>query len=111
MDELFDLSGKVAVVTGASSGLGRQGALALAQRGAKVIAVARRAEALAKLENDIVQNPSSSGGKADISQSVPSSIRQFAEALSGIAKAMNRARLTAFGFRLTPHRHALVPAT
>lgn len=58
MDDLFDLTGKVAIVTGASSGLGRQGALALARNGAKVIAVARRAEALASLESeDIVAVP------------------------------------------------------
>lgn len=52
MDTLFDLEGRVAVVTGASSGLGRQGALALARYGAKVVAVARRAEPLATLECD-----------------------------------------------------------
>src|SRR3989442_13542277 len=34
---MFDLSGKVAVVTGASRGLGRQDALTLAQAGADVV--------------------------------------------------------------------------
>ena len=43
---LFDLSGRVACVTGASSGLGQQAASALAAAGAQVIGVARRAEAL-----------------------------------------------------------------
>jgi len=46
---LFDLTGKVACVTGASSGLGRQAALTLAAAGAKVVGVARRADALASL--------------------------------------------------------------
>ena len=46
---LFDLTGRVACITGASSGLGRQAAVALAGAGAKVVAVARRAEALADL--------------------------------------------------------------
>ena len=46
MNALFDISGKVACVTGASSGLGRQAATLLAQAGAQVVGVARRAEEL-----------------------------------------------------------------
>ncbi|MEM8851319.1 MAG: SDR family oxidoreductase [Pseudomonadota bacterium] len=41
-----DLSGHVAVVTGASSGLGRRAALVLARAGARVVSVARRRESL-----------------------------------------------------------------
>lgn len=47
--ELFDLSGTTAVVTGASSGLGRRAALVLAAAGANVVAGARRADRLAEL--------------------------------------------------------------
>lgn len=43
---LFDLTGFVACVTGASSGLGRQAASALAAAGAQVVGVARRDAAL-----------------------------------------------------------------
>lgn len=46
-DPIFDLAGKVACVTGASSGLGRACAMALAQAGARVVSVARRGDALA----------------------------------------------------------------
>lgn len=42
----FDINGKVACVTGASSGIGRAMATAFAEAGAKVVGVARRAEAL-----------------------------------------------------------------
>lgn len=46
-DALFDLSGKVALVTGASGGLGLHFAQLLARRGAHVILAARRVDALA----------------------------------------------------------------
>ena len=44
--QLFDLSGRVACVTGASAGLGQRAATVLAAAGAKVVGVARRAEML-----------------------------------------------------------------
>lgn len=44
---LFDLAGKTACVTGASSGLGRHAASVLAASGARVIGVARRRDQLA----------------------------------------------------------------
>lgn len=53
---LFDLSGKVALVTGASSGLGRQAAIALAAAGAKVVGIARRKSALAETKALIGDN-------------------------------------------------------
>jgi len=45
--DLFDLTGKVACVTGASSGLGKRVATTLAAAGAHVVGIARRADALA----------------------------------------------------------------
>ena len=45
-DDLFSLTGRVACVTGASSGLGRHAALVLARAGARVVGVARREAAL-----------------------------------------------------------------
>jgi NAD(P)-dependent dehydrogenase (short-subunit alcohol dehydrogenase family) len=46
----FDLSGAVAVVTGASSGLGRRFAVDMAERGAVVVGVARRRALLEEVE-------------------------------------------------------------
>jgi 3-oxoacyl-[acyl-carrier protein] reductase len=57
---LFDLSGAVALVTGASSGLGRRFALVLAQNGASVVLVARRKERLDALAVEIED----AGGRA-----------------------------------------------
>ena len=46
MSDFGGLEGRAALVTGASSGLGRRAAVVLARAGANVVAVARRAEAL-----------------------------------------------------------------
>ncbi len=58
--EIFDLKDRVALITGASSGLGRRFAEGLAANGAAVALVARRADRLKALQAKIEK----SGGKA-----------------------------------------------
>jgi 3-oxoacyl-[acyl-carrier protein] reductase len=58
--EMFRLKGRVALVTGASSGLGVQFARALAENGAAIALVARRADRLKALKDEI----EGKGGKA-----------------------------------------------
>ena len=55
------LDGRVALVTGASRGIGRAAAMALAEAGAHVIAVARTVGALEELDDDIRSLGSSNG--------------------------------------------------
>jgi short-subunit dehydrogenase len=57
-------AGKTALITGASSGIGAETARLLAQKGLKVILVARRMEKLEQLADEIIQ----SGGTARIIQ-------------------------------------------
>ena len=57
---MASLSEKVAIITGASSGIGEATALALAAQGAQVVIVARRGDRLEKLAQQI----SETGGKA-----------------------------------------------
>ena len=54
------LEGKVALITGASAGIGRASAIALAREGASMVITARRQERLAELEAAVEE----AGGKA-----------------------------------------------
>lgn len=53
MKNMFDLNGKYAVVTGASSGLGKHAALSYASMGANVAILARNIEKLKDVEKEI----------------------------------------------------------
>ena len=53
MDDLLNFTGKVALVTGGSRGLGREMALALAARGADVVITSRKADACESVAAEI----------------------------------------------------------
>ena len=55
MKSYFDLTGQVAVVTGCSTGLGVQMAKALANQGAKIVAIARRKELIDAVAKEIAE--------------------------------------------------------
>ena len=55
MKNYFDLTGQVAVVTGCSTGLGVQMAKALANQGAKIVAIARRKEKIDAVAKEIAE--------------------------------------------------------
>ncbi len=60
MEDSMSWTDKIAIVTGASSGIGRATALLFGSAGAAVVAVARRAEALAEVSRQIAR----AGGRA-----------------------------------------------
>ena len=53
MKNIFDLSGKTAIITGASSGLGKHFAKTLSAAGANLVICARRVQNLEELKNEI----------------------------------------------------------
>ncbi|WP_170451138.1 SDR family NAD(P)-dependent oxidoreductase [Ruegeria arenilitoris] len=75
--DLFDLTGRVACVTGASSGLGRRVAQVLATAGARVVGVARRAEALAELQAEIGVGSAVVAGDVADRDGLPSLVEQI----------------------------------
>ena len=63
---------RVALITGASSGIGYETALAFAKRGTHVVATARRVDKLGDLQKAVLQLPGGHGDiltiEADVSQ-------------------------------------------
>ena len=64
MDNLFDLSGKVAVVTGSTKGIGRAIAEQMALHGADVVISSRKADACAEVSAAINESLDGKGGRA-----------------------------------------------
>jgi len=100
---MFSLKDKVAVVTGASQGIGRETALALAGAGAKVAAAARNEEKLAALVSEI----SAAGGtalavKMDVadSEQVRAGFKQIVEKFGRLDILVNNAAITRDGLAI-----------
>jgi len=97
LTNLFDLSGKTALVTGASSGLGAHFAMTLAAAGANVVLAARREERLHTLVHQIRK----SGGQAhaqamDVTstESVEAALAHISENIAPIDILVNNAGVT-----------------
>ncbi len=82
----FDLDGKVAIITGASRGIGEAIALLLAEKGALCILVSRKPEALEAVEKKIV----STGGKAESRACHLGKIDQITELIQGVKQRHGR---------------------
>jgi 3-oxoacyl-[acyl-carrier protein] reductase len=100
---MFSLKDKVALVTGASQGIGRDTALALSEAGAKVAVAARNEEKLAALVNEIT----AAGGiafavKMDVAdaEQVKSGFKQVLEKFARLDILVNNAAITRDGLAL-----------
>ena len=107
LDQLFGLHGKVALVTGASSGLGVEFAQGLAMAGADVAVVARRLERLQavarQLETFGVRAHAVQADLRDAAQ-VDAALQQVQEALGPIDVLVNNAGIAPVG---RAERHTL----
>lgn len=83
---LFSLANRTALVTGASSGLGRHFAQVLADAGATVVVAARRLDRLEKVAGEIEK----AGGKALAVEMDVTSEASVAAAFEGISQALGR---------------------
>jgi len=100
---MFSLKDKVAVVTGASQGIGRETALALAEAGARVVGAARNEEKLATLVNEIA----ATGGEAfavkiDVAdgEQVKAGFKQVIEKFGRLDILVNNAAVTRDGLAM-----------
>jgi len=100
---MFSLKDKVAVVTGASRGIGRHTALALAEAGAKVAVAARTEEKLAALVNEIA---AAGGGafavKMDVAEAeqVKAGFKHVLEKFGRLDILVNNAAITRDGLAM-----------
>jgi NADP-dependent 3-hydroxy acid dehydrogenase YdfG len=84
MTDPFDLKKEVALVTGASTGMGRRMAVLLAERGAAVAVAARSTERLAKLCDEIA-----AGGRKAFAVTLDmSDVKSFGQIVDAVETAL-----------------------
>ncbi|WP_036170260.1 SDR family NAD(P)-dependent oxidoreductase [Massilia sp. 9096] len=100
IESTFQLSGKVALVTGAGSGIGRAAALAFARQGARVVLAGRRRVELEEVAAEIA----AAGGEAiavptDVADEaqVAALVKRAVDAFGRLDVAFNNAGVTAYG--------------
>jgi len=101
---MFSLKDKVALVTGASQGIGRDTALALSEAGAKVAVAARNEEKLAALVREIValEGGQALAVKMDVAdpEQVKAGFKQVLEKFGRLDILVNNAAITRDGLAL-----------
>jgi NAD(P)-dependent dehydrogenase (short-subunit alcohol dehydrogenase family) len=92
--ELFDLSGKVAIVTGGGTGIGRQMAEGLAEAGANVVLCARKAERCEQAAGELEQlGVRALGLGCDVrdAEQIEAVVRRTVDELGGVDVLVNNA--------------------
>jgi 3-oxoacyl-[acyl-carrier protein] reductase len=100
---MFNLKDKVAIITGASQGIGRDTALALAEAGAKVAVAARNEEKLTALAKEIVAAGGEAFGvKMDVAdaEQVKAGFKAVLEKFGRLDILVNNAAITRDGLAL-----------
>jgi 3-oxoacyl-[acyl-carrier protein] reductase len=100
---MFKLQDKVALITGASQGIGRDVALALAEAGAKVAAAARNEEKLASLVEEITARGGTAVAiKMDVAdgEQIKAGFKQVLEKFGRLDILINNAAITRDGLAL-----------
>lgn len=100
---MFSLAGKVALVTGASQGIGRETALALAEAGANVAIAARNEEKLTRLAEEIAARGSAAlVVKMDVAdaEQVRAGFKRVLEEFGKLDILVNNAAITRDGLAL-----------
>jgi 3-oxoacyl-[acyl-carrier protein] reductase len=102
----LDFSGRVAIVTGASRGIGKAVALALAGAGAAVVAVARGDQAQATADTILAAGGKAIGRSVDVSDgaAVDALVKEAVEAFGKVDVLVNNAGITRDGLLLRMKR-------
>ena len=100
---MFSLKNKIALITGASQGIGRDTALALAQAGAKVAVAARTEEKLHSLVNELIaEGHEALALKMDVAdpEQVKAGFKQLLERFGRLDILVNNAAITRDGLAM-----------
>ncbi|HEX9702895.1 MAG TPA: SDR family oxidoreductase [Rhodospirillales bacterium] len=102
-DTLFDLSGKVALITGSTRGIGKATALMMAQAGARIVVTSRKEKACADVAREIDQ----AGGEA---LPIPCDVAdkdQLMAMVDGVLKHWRRIDVLVCNAAVSPHHGPL----
>lgn len=99
MTTIFDLTGKIALVTGASRGIGASIARLLAEQGAHVILSSRKAEGCEGVANEI----RNAGGKAEVMPCHIGEMEQIEQIFSAIREKHGRLDILVNNAATNPH--------
>jgi NAD(P)-dependent dehydrogenase (short-subunit alcohol dehydrogenase family) len=107
VNSLFDLSGKVALITGSTRGIGRATALMMAEAGARIVVTSRKDQACVDVAAEIAK----AGGEA---LPIPCDVADKAQVMALVDKALakwNRIDILVCNAAVSPHHGPLAEIT